>query len=109
MHGDKVYCLMFSGPGLTDNIRNILFDTAQEMVRKNKKKQKVEGENFEGQVTTLNKVIVNGGVTGMLFNAMIETEKASRVVSYMIRPTDLRSQDGSWDVFDPPHFDPSMN
>jgi hypothetical protein len=101
---------MVSGAGLTDPMRNLLFDTAQTMFRKGQKKQKIKGDNFEGLIATKNKKAVIGGVSGTIFIAEIDMGERSTAVSYLMRPGDLHSGEGFWGPWDQSTpLDPSLN
>ena len=110
MNGDKVYCLMVAGPGIDEEVRELLFDTAQAMHRKGSRRFRLRGGNFEGLITTANKTAVIGGVTGTIFNAVIESETSKHVVSYLIRPMDMENYVCLWSDWDPTRpIDPHCN
>lgn len=90
-----IYCLMNHGPGLTELIRQILFDTAQEMVRRDLKRKLVRNDDFEGVVTTNKDWARMGGVSGYVFRAVVESEAGvENNVSYLVRPADLEDLEG---------------
>jgi len=93
---------MVSGPGLTDDVRTILYKTAQKMLRKEWSKQKIKGEGFEGLITTKNETSVMGSIAGILFKATVETEATKTRVHYLIRRCEIDFDDGEWIVMDVP-------
>ena len=95
-NGNKLYCLMAAGPGLTDQIRNILFNTAQDMFKKERMKHTIKGEDCEGIVTTEGEHAAMGCIAGIVFCAEFETEIGKIKVRYIVRPSDLRAENCVW-------------
>ena len=87
----KVYCLMCVGGSLCDDIRDALFDTAQDMIYKQKPRWRLKRREFEGEVTTKGKTACIGGLSGIVFYGIIETEKRKIKISYIVRRSDLRT------------------
>lgn len=87
----KVYCLMCVGGSLSDDIRSALFDTAQDMIEKKKPRWRLKRREFEGEVKTRGKVACIGGLSGIVFYAIVETEERKFKISYIVRRSDLRT------------------
>lgn len=95
-----IHCCMVRGQSLSDGARNILFDTAQEMVRGGKERRKIKGEDFEGLVTTRGETAIMGSLAGIVFHAEVECEDGRRSnVTYLVRPADIRAEQGEWLTF----------
>jgi len=93
----SIYCIGVEGGPLNDAIRNLLFDTAQEMMDKGDTIRNFRTSTGEGEVMTDNEQACIGGFTGTIFHADLDTERGSFKVKYVIRPTrDLRSIDIEW-------------
>lgn len=102
-----IYCLMVHGHGLTDDVRNCLFDAAQEMLKKRKERRKIQKEFAEGLVTTKFKHVCFGAIAGIAFQAEIETDAYKTKVRFVVRPGDIPLEDRTW--CDGVPYEPSMN
>ncbi len=91
------YCLMISGGSLTDPLRNLMLDTAQEMIAENRRRRTIKSGCGTGGITTKNERVSVGGFSGILFKAELDTERGSFKVAYIVHPSrDVRSTDGRW-------------
>jgi len=97
-YGDSVCCLMFSRP-IDDRIRNLLFNTAQAMVREGTVKRNIKTDGMEGLVTTENKTALIGAIGGIVFHARVESETAKIDITYLIRPGDIDAEEVQWATF----------
>lgn len=88
----KIYCLMSKGM-VTDGVRDVLFDTAQDMVQKKKSRYRISRESFEGEVTTKGKTACIGSVSGIVFHALVETQERRVQLSFIVRESDVRAED----------------
>lgn len=91
-----INCLMTSGQPLTDEIREVLFKTAQAMVKSGSKKRSFTRKTFEGQVTTKNEYLSIGNITGMHFEAIVEWGRTRSRVSFLVRSLDLDGAPAAW-------------
>ena len=93
---NDIYCIMLTGFPLTDETRNWLFKTAQEMAHLKENKAKVKTFEFEGFITTqwLRKGI--GSTFGIEFLAEIDTERGSTKISYIVQTKHFDTDDGEW-------------
>jgi hypothetical protein len=87
---------MSNGIPLNDAVRNILFDTAQEMFSKRKDEQKVKSPWCDGVIHTKGKRAGLAEIFGIVFTAVIETDWGKVDIQYIVRETDFRSEDGEW-------------
>jgi hypothetical protein len=69
-----IFCLMFSGRGLTNEVRTFLYRTACEMHQKSTESLKVRTEHCEGIVRTNFSFAMMDTVGGTKFIADVETE-----------------------------------
>lgn len=91
----QFYCLMNSGPGLTDFVRHMLFDSAQEMLRNNAKRKLIKGKNFEARITTKMVRGSLGPISGYLFYASLERDTGTNNnISFLVRAADVADLEG---------------
>ena len=81
------YCICVVGPALRDDFRDMLVKTAQSMVSEKKKRQKINGDGYEGIIRTDLQSSVIGGMSGIVFLADIETDSYSIKIEFMVRPS----------------------
>ena len=62
-------CLMLRGGSLTDDLRDVLFYTAQEMLLHRQSRHKITADGMEGIVTTKHRYACVGGIAGVVFRA----------------------------------------
>ena len=84
----QIYCMMWSG-FLDSNVHNTLFLAAREMVRDHREKQMIRNEWCEGLVRTKFTPALIGAVSGIIFDAEVETERGKSTVKYLVRTADL--------------------
>ena len=103
-----IYCLMSSaGRPLNRKMRDILFLNAYDMLDCDRRKQVLRGKGYEGEIKTDLTPVAFSGVSIVVFEARLETNKAGEVyVRYGIRPTEIdpelllsSGKWGSWDDF----------
>lgn len=94
-----IHCLMVAGHGINDDIRDILFDIAQEIYQKDEFEHTIKSPWLEGKITTQYKQAMLGDLGGIIFHAHIESNHGETKVNYIVRPSDLRSCDGTWVLF----------
>ena len=82
-----MYFMFFNLP-LTDDIRDLLFQTAYLMLKTGQEKRKAKTGSCEGVVTNLGSVALYG-MGGVQFEARLDTEKGKLKATYMVRPQDL--------------------
>lgn len=110
----RVCCLVVKGGMLVDEVCDVLYDTAQEMVRRGVRKRKLKVHDMEGQVRTKFRHAHFGSVSGIVFEADVETDERTYQVSFVIEPSKIRSDQGVWEEWDDPGVadlpaDPAMN
>lgn len=93
---EDIYCVMFTGIPLDDEIRNFLLKVAQKMVDSKKSKVSVKNEELEGLISTkwLRKGI--GSTFGIEFLADIDTLDGSTKVTYIVPSRKINIEDGFW-------------
>lgn len=92
-----IYCLSVEGGPLNDPLRNLLFDTAQEMMDEGHDSRTIRTSVGEGEITTDNESAIIGGLSGTVFKAELDTEWGSFDVTYLVRPSrNIRSTQISW-------------
>jgi hypothetical protein len=94
--GNNIYCLMVAGLSLTDDLRSVMFDRAQVMFREHSTWSKISGPNFEGGISTIFEEATIGSISGFRFQAEIDVGSKTGTVSFLVRPSDLRADDGIW-------------
>lgn len=93
----EIYCVTFEGGPLSDPLRNLLFDTAQEMIDDGKEERTVRASTGKGKVTTEGQQACIGGISGTVFTASLATNRGFVSVTFIVRPTRTwRSKDGRW-------------
>ena len=70
---------------LDDEERDALSDVALTMATKNRAAQKVKTSRMEGRVTTRFDHAVLGGISGMVFEAEVETDRGRGKVRYIMK------------------------
>ncbi len=94
---DGIYCLCVAGGSLNDPMRNLLFDTAQEMMEEGQEKRRIRSSTGVGQITTEGEQASIGGISGTVFHAELDTDLGSFRVTYLVRPSrTFRSIDATW-------------
>ena len=88
-----IYCLMYGGRALTDEMRTVLFCAAAEMVKQRNRKQKFKADCIEGEVRTEFQGQALGPVAGIKFSAEIDSDRGQTTVDYLVRENDLEALD----------------
>lgn len=83
----EIYCLMVNGIPVTDELRIKLFKVACDMAKKKNVRRTFKGEDGEGMVVTSYQTTLMGTISGILFEADVETEEHQGKVSYIVRPS----------------------
>jgi len=103
----NIYCLIMSGNGLTDEIRNYLLGTAQKMLRKGKKRLIIREDWCDGLVTTKFKNVCFGAISGVVFQAEIEASEFKTKVVFVVRPGEIPIEEVVWNEGMP--YEPGLN
>lgn len=90
--GSGIWCIMFTGRPITDDIRDALFIQAYLMLRTSTRSKRFKSReyNCEGVVTTEFERYAHVGTSGYLFDAIVECEAGELKVQYLLRDQDLR-------------------
>ncbi len=96
MQKNPIYCIMWDGHNLDDNLRTLLFDKAQEMLQTRLQISSVRENWCEGQIETQHKISGFGGTYGYVFNATIEWGSKKSTVEFIVRKTDLDLSGAVW-------------
>jgi hypothetical protein len=82
---------------MSDALRNLLFDTAQEMIEEGDDKKTIKSNLGEGEIKTKNEQVCVGGFIGTIFIADLDTPRGSFRSAFVVRPNrKFRSKDGNW-------------
>jgi hypothetical protein len=82
---------------MSDPIRDLLFDTAQEMIAEKREKRKIKSGAGTGTITTAGETACIAGFVGTVFSAELETPQGALEVQFIVRPTrKLRATDIHW-------------
>ncbi len=92
----NIYCIMWHGGNLTDELRTLLFSTAQEMFKESKKFAILKTTWCDGEISTEWDCKSMAGISGFVFKAFVDWEDKSIEVEYICRETDLNPDDGMW-------------
>ena len=103
----EIYCLMYTGMALNDEIRTLLLEKAIKMALDGEKKLKVKSYYCEGIISTQWARKCIGSASGVEFYAEIETDRGSTKVSYIVQTKNFNTDDGEWVrmKYDSPAFD----
>lgn len=85
----NIYCLMWSGPGLTDAIRTALFFAAQDMFKDEVKYKILKSDRYAGEISTEWKSARIGDAFGYVFTAIIDWDDKSSTVQYLVRQVEI--------------------
>jgi len=85
---NNLYCLVFKGDSVTDELASFLFRSAQNMMyRRDRKLRLSKGDDgFVGCIATDYKLGMMGTVSGFTFSADIEWDDGATKVDFMARP-----------------------
>jgi hypothetical protein len=86
---------MASGPLVSDDTRDALFQAAYVMIKSGQRRRKFRTHESEGLVTTQFRSLVFVGTAGIEFKATVESESGSLTVSYLVRQRDLQEMEES--------------
>lgn len=100
---DGIYCLIFTGTPLSNGIRDLLFKSAQDLMRENSRKKRISEEEagLNGQLTTSYKLGMLGSACGFIFTAEMDWDEGSTKIQYIVRPVrqkflDEKMKDMKW-------------
>lgn len=100
MYGAKIWCLMYTKPIVSDDVRDELLAVAYLMLKTSRTKQKLHTDECEGMVKTKFQRARVGDTLGILFAAHLETNAGELDVTYIVRDRDLEemgaSEEGAW-------------
>lgn len=88
-----IFCIMFSGSSLSKMASDILFKTAQKMVKQDKRRMSVHHDDCMGVVTTDFESVQFNGLSGCRFEAEIATPRGDTKVDFLVRLQDLEIVD----------------
>ncbi len=94
----QIYCVMWNGHNLTEEIRAELFNNAQEMFKSKNKSRKIRSNFCEGKITTEWKTLRWAGIWGYAFSATVAWNSCRTKIDYIVRETDLRADQGFWAI-----------
>jgi hypothetical protein len=84
---------MTGGQPLTGTICNALLGTAQGLVRDQQRARAIEGDGYDGLVTTCFRRATLEFIAGYEFEARLETDLGSTEVRFVVRDGDLHDLD----------------
>jgi hypothetical protein len=87
---------MFTGLPLNDSTRALLFDSAQAMCSEKSEYLEIKNKFCEGYVTTAWARGGMGYAQGIIFKAVLETDKGTTEIQYVVRETDIKGSDLQW-------------
>lgn len=92
----EISCLMVSGSCINNHIRNILFDTAQDMFISGSLETNFCTDRATGRVKTEQKFGIMRDIVGWIFEANVESDLGSTFVKYIAKETSYSSSEGVW-------------
>ena len=95
MSESKIFCFQTGGLFIDEHMADLLFFTAVYMIRDKDQRRSVQGDNFEGEVSTVFEPADLGGITGYKFEAKLETNVGKRTVWYIVRANDYAGLENS--------------
>ena len=103
-----IHCLFVAKGSLNDYARIVLLAAAVELMRSERASKQFKADQCEGRVRTEFRTCVLGGISGVKFAAVIESEHGTAKIEYLVEPRDLNeginraaqeaveSGEGSW-------------
>lgn len=84
----KIYCLINVGNSLTDEISQLLFDTAQKVManKSRKSRLKLAAVKLSGEIVTSYEVGFMGSVAGIVFKASFDWDEGTAKTDFIVRP-----------------------
>lgn len=82
-------CLLFEGSGLTDKVRNLLFNEAQALFSEKKKSKKIKTTWCTGRIKTKLEYRGISGLYGYIFYAEIEWGNKSTHVEFLAKQKEI--------------------
>lgn len=110
-----INCLMWTGDTINDDLRNLLYNTAQDMLAKKINISTLNEDWCEGSVTTNFSVSGIGGTFGYKFNASVDWHDKHTKIEFIIKESNIRYNGVSWtevtpeEIFSNPDVDPKLN
>ena len=85
---NKIHCLINNGHGLTDEIADLLVETAYIMMESNDKKKpiKLKRIGLKGEITTTYSLGLLGSVAGFTFRANFDWNNGSSKTDFIVKP-----------------------
>lgn len=100
---NHVYCLLFEGAALNDDIRNFLFSSAQELMNRRDRKMRLrhDGLGIKGFIKTSYKLGMIGNTCGFTFKAEFEWDNGETKTDFIVKPVsqallDHLGRDAKW-------------
>ena len=94
----RIFCIMFSGTPVSDAVADCLFEAACSCIIKEKNEKKIYHDDVRGMVHTNFDYGSTSEVSGILFEADVETEKGDTHIKYVVRDHDVEAarKYGKW-------------
>lgn len=84
----EICCIIWSGHGLDEKMRNLLFTEAQKLLKKDLKSKRINQSWCEGRIRTKKERRSLGGFYGYVFYADIEWEKRKTSITFLAKEID---------------------
>lgn len=84
----KIYCVVSDGQSIDEEIAELLFRSAQGILKRKDKKSKLSHKpmGLTGEVKTENKIGNMGPVFGIIFNAEFDWQGGSTKIEFLTKP-----------------------
>lgn len=96
----QIFCLMFCGRPISEEIRTLLFQAAAMLIFERRRQRTIATDFYEGEVTTEFKDALLGTYAGKVFSARVDFEGGTTRVNFIVRTADLEeaisSEGGEW-------------
>ncbi len=95
-----IYCITFTDSIVSDDVRDMLFQTAYLMLKGGQKRKKFRSKECSGVVVTKFQPLVYVGTSGIEFTGIVESEEGENTITYLVRDQDLamleQAKEGAW-------------
>jgi len=95
----QLYCFFTKGDSMSFEVSDFLLLSAHDLMRSKRRKKRLtlKSINLTGEITTDYKIGILNGITGIQFDAIVDSEEGSVKVSFIVRPlkdlTELRGRE----------------
>lgn len=94
------WCITFSGHSISDDVRDVLLETAYLMIRGHQKRRRFRSTTCEGVVETKFQHMIFITTSGFQFQATVECEVGKLNVLYLVNDSDLHTfEQGEYGVW----------